>query len=906
MRSLEAPFFAVVVVVSIGACASGCRTSRPVTAGREVSGSPAPPPESAPPPRDDGRLPATVVPRSYRLALRIDPNETRFSGTVIISVDVAESTSYVVLNASSMHVTRAVARMGPVEIGTRTFERRAHDTHDAQELVIALSQPLPAGQAEIEIAYDAPFAPDLAGLYRVQEAGRWYAYSDFEPTDARRAFPCFDEPGFKTPYEVRITAPHGAVAVANMPETSSADTSDGMVEHSFQPSPPLPSYLVAFAVGDFDIAEGTRGPFPIRVVTTKGRASLTRMALDDAAPLAAQLGEYFGLAYPYPKLDLVAVPDFAAGAMENAGLITFRDSLLLTDPQHATTSIRRSQAEVIAHELAHQWLGDLVTMKWWNDIWLNEGFATWAEAKVIDAWKPSFGATVQQIAGIQGVMDLDALNSARAVREPVRSAGEASEAFDGLTYDKGAAVLRMLEGWLGPGTFRHAVQYYIHENAWKNASADDLFKALDYVSGLHVGKLASAFLDQPGVPEVIASWRCGGPGSGKIELQQSEWRPLGEPRPNVARSWTLPICIANGAEKTTSCFTLGAEPITRSLGPGCPAWVYPNAEQAGYYRFLLEPAQFAALVAARRSLDVSDRIGLVSNAWAGVRQGAVAPEILLDMLAAFDGESSRLVVDQIVGVLGGVEQALVENVELPSFRKFVASRLAGRKRALGWGDRDPPGTDDERALERRTVLSAMGTLAYDPVTLAESENYALAWMKDPASVPGDVAVVAVPLASLNAGPARLAELRAAAKSARTPQDRIIAIGAMGMFDDPLVLRAALDLTLTDELRLSELRYVFGSAQNRRATRGLTYAWIKENWAKLKARLPPTALRGFSGIAGNVCTPVERDDARAFLVPALDGIDGAKRGLDEALERADLCVALRRYGADSITKYFARR
>lgn len=863
------------------------------------------PEASVPPVRPDGHLPLTARPLGYSLSLRIDPTQPRFSGTTTIVVEMREPTQSVVLNATGMNITKAIARTGTTDVPASWLARRAHTANADDEIVLSFRQALPAGPATLEVTYDAPFAADLLGLYRVEEKGRFYAYTQFEPTHARRAFPCFDEPEFKTPYNVRITAPRGSIALSNAPELSHAENPDGMVVYDFQPSPPLPSYLVAFAVGDFDFAAGQTEPFPIRVVTTKGRASLTQSALADASALAEKLGEYFDLRYPYAKLDLVAVPDFAAGAMENPGLITFRDSLLLVEPEHVTTALKRTQAAVIAHELAHQWFGDLVTMRWWDDIWLNEGFATWAQAKVVDEWKPGFGARLEQIAGVQGVMDLDALASARAVRQPVRSTGEAAEAFDGLTYDKGAAVLRMLEGWLGADTFRRGVQRYVHQNAWKNARAEDLFEALEYVSTQKVGKLASAFLDEPGVPQVLAHWTCSSAGEAKIELRQAEWRPLGEPRRDPPRTWTLPACVAESGDKTASCFTLGSDPIVRSLGPGCPAWVFPNADEAGYYRFRVDPAQLAALIAARRSLGVAERVGLLSNVWAGVRQGAIAPSALLDMLAAFDGETNRLVLDQVVGILGGVEQALVDGPDLPAFRRYVSARLGPRKRALGWGKAATADEDDDRALERRSVLWALGVLAGDEATLHESEAFAQAWLKDPRSISGDIAAVAVPLASLNAKESRLGELRAAARAASVPQDRVIAVGAMGMFDDPTVLREALDLTLTDELRLSELRYVFGSAQNRRATRGLTYAWIKENWPKLRARLPPTALRGFSGIAGGVCTPAQRDDAQAFLRDAMQGLDGAKRGLDEALERADLCIAVHEYGSAEVSRYLGR-
>ena len=610
--------------------------------------------QTPPPPREDGRLPATATPQRYRIALTIDPGKPRFSGVAEVQITVPQPTFYVVMHARDMLVSRATARIGALEIPATTTLRLAVGGVIPEELVLAFDRPLPVGPAALEIAYEAPFATDLAGLYRVEEQGRWYAYTQFESTDARRAFPCFDEPGFKTPYNVTIAAPPGMIALTNSPEIGAAPGAGGDVLHTFAGSQPLPSYLVAFAVGDFDIAEGRREPFPIRVVTTKGRARLAGLALDVAAALVDKLGDYFDMRYPYPKLDLVAVPDFAAGAMENPGLVTFRDVLLLIDPQRATTSTRRAQAEVIAHEFAHQWFGDLVTMKWWNDIWLNEGFATWAEAKIVDQWKPTFGATLSQIAGLEYVMDTDSLKSARAVREPVRSTSEAMEAFDGITYQKGAAVLRMIESYLGADVFQRGVQRYVHENAWKNASADDLFKALDYVSTQKVEQLASGFLDHPGIPQVLLAWKCDG-GSGKLELRQSEWHSLGgvDLAGGDKHTWTLPVCVAIDGLKAKSCFTLAGDPIVRNLSAqSCPAWVYPNASQAGYYRFLVERDKLFALAHAARSLDPAERLGLVANAWAGVRQGAIAPGALLDLLPLFDGESNRFIVDEILDVVG--------------------------------------------------------------------------------------------------------------------------------------------------------------------------------------------------------------------------------------------------------------
>jgi aminopeptidase N len=836
--------------------------------------------------------------------LRIDPTQPRFSGVATILVDVPQPTSTLVLNARDMEVRRAAATTPRGTIIANATQRPGHGGATVDELVLAFGEPLPTGSATITIDYEAPFAVDLAGLYRLQENGLSYAYTQFEATDARRAFPCFDEPGFKTPYDVSITSPREFKVLSNTPEASQADAGNGDLVHTFETSPPLPSYLVAFAVGDFDIVGGQTDPFPIRVVTTKGRAPLAHLALDVATALIAKLGDYFDMRYPYAKLDLVAVPDFSAGAMENPGLVTFRDSLLLLDPERATTSLKRAQAMVIAHEFAHQWFGDLVTMSWWDDLWLNEGFATWAAARIVDEWKPNFRATVEQVAEIQGVMDIDALMSARAVREPVRSTGEAMEAFDGITYDKGAAVLRMLEKWLGAETFRRGVQRYVHDGAWKTARADDLFKALEYVSAQRVTELASGFLDQPGVPEVIASWSCGRANGNRLELRQSEWRPLGEPREGAARTWTLPVCIASDAEKTKSCFTLGAEPIVRTLDTRCPTWVYPNADQAGYYRFVVDSAHLLALAGAGRSLSSTDRLGLVSNAWAAVRQGSIPPGLLLEVLASFDGDTDRHVVQQVMAVLAGIDQALITDESRPAFQRYVSARLAPRKRTLGWEPSRGVAEDDDRKLLRRSVLGTMAEIARDTATLREAESYAIRWLQDPRSLSGDVAALAVPLASMDAGAARLTELRAAAATAKTPQDRIIALRAMGAFEDAAVLRQALDLALTDELKLSELHYVFGEAAGHRLTRDVFYAWEKANWQKLIVRLPGALSRGLSGVLASMCTPSIRDDAREFFAQTMQSIPGAKRPLDEALEQAGLCIALREHAAAQASSWLS--
>jgi cytosol alanyl aminopeptidase len=541
-------------------------------------------------------------------------------------------------------------------------------------------------------------------------------------------------------------------------------------------------------------------------------------------------------------------------------------------------------------------------MQWWDDIWLNEGFATWAEAHMVDAWKPSFGATIDQIADVQFVMDTDALATARAVRQPVHSTGEALESFDGLTYEKGAAVLRMLESWLGPDTFRRGVQRYLHDNAWKNAKADDLFHALEFVSAESVSDMAHGFLDKPGVPSVQVNWKCGG----KLELRESQWRPLGEGG-DPAGKWTLPVCVTSDAQKSKACFTVGADPITRDLGGKCPTWLFPNAEEAGYYRFVLDRPQLLALARGERSLDPVERLGLVSNAWAAVRQGAIEPGTLLDLLPTFDQDGDRHVVEAIIDTIRGFDRALVDDADRAAFEHFVSARLAARKAMLGWEPRKGVRDDDDRALLRGAVLRAMGRTAHDPATLAEAEKYTQAWLKDPRSVAADTASIAVPLASLRAGTSRLEELRAAAKNARTPEDRVLAIRAMGSFEDPAVLEQAWALAFTGEVRQSDFGYLFSGASTTAASAARLYAWEKRNWSALTGILNgPLGRSRLVGVAASLCTRDPHDDAQTFFTQAVAGMDGLARPLSEDLERASLCIALHDHGAADVEKYFKGR
>lgn len=734
------------------------------------------------------------------------------------------------------------------------------------------------------------------------DGGAWYAFTQFEATDARRAFPCFDEPGYKVPFDVTVTVPKGMRAVANAPETAH-DEAAAKTTYRFAQTQPLPTYLVALAVGDLEIKElpGRTKP-PIRLVTVKGKSGQGDLALEATSALVDALAGWFGIPYPYDKLDIVAVPDFAAGAMENAGLVTFREELLLLDPARASTRSRRSQALVVAHELAHQWFGNYVTAAWWDDLWLNEGFATWMEWRIVDQWKPSFGAKADAVVDQLGVMDLDALASARAVRQPVVSTSEAQEAFDGITYEKGAAVIATIEKWIGEDAFQRGVRAYLAESAFQSVHADRLFSSLDRASRKDVTQMAATYLDRAGVPEVTARIECDRGARWHIELGQEPWRPLGSKVPeDQDRAWTIPVCVQAQGEKKAQCADLAYGAPSIVAGRNCPAWVHPNSE-GSYYRFAISEAEVLKVAQARAQLDVPGRISLLSNAWAGVRAGKLKPAVMLKVLPLFDDEPARQVVDQVASILTSMSLILVEDDARPAFRKFVSARLAKRKKELGWlPKKDEASGSGDEPMQRRTVLAAMGDLAEDEATLREADELASKWLADPTSVPQDTAAVALDLATRHAGPERLAQLLAFARTAKTREDRIFALRALSGFEDPALLRRGLDAALEEEIRPHEMRYVMGGAFARRSSRPVVEAWVRARWEELRKKLPGSLGSGLVGAAGVACTKAEQAERAAFYGPRAADIEGAARPLAEALEAASLCAELRAYGAASLTR-----
>jgi len=856
------------------------------------------------------------VPVAYAIDLDVDPDKPRFGGVVRIDVDVPHQTSFIVLHGRALEVTAARALLPAPRPGVvaTVSTRTAHGSKTPEELVLAFPTPLPPGRAQLVIEYTAPFDDSLSGLYRLKDGGSSYAYTQFEPTDARRAFPCFDEPGFKVPFDVTVAVPRSMIAVANAPETSREEVGDKL-RFRFARTQPIPTYLVALAVGDLEIKEATRySKPPVRIVTTKGKSAMGELALEATGGIVDALSDFLGVPYPYEKLDIVAIPDFRSGAMENPGLVTFREERLLLDPARASVNARRGQALIIAHELAHQWFGNLVTASWWNDLWLNEGMATWMEWRIVEKWRPAYGARLDAVVAAHNVMDVDGLVSARAVRQPVSSVDDAQSAFDDITYEKGAALLSTIEKWIGEDNFRRGLTEYLRENAFKSVQAERLLSALDRASGKDVSRMAASYLDEPGVPDVTAQLACERGGRWHMELSSQPWRPLGSKvGEETERAWTIPICVRAQGEKKDTCAELVAGAPSLVAGQGrCPSFVTPNVGSS-YYRWSVPERDFVRMAEGRKELDLPARVSLLSNAWAAVRSGALEPKAMLRILPAFDDDDTRQVVEQVIGILGAMSDTVVDEDGRAPFRKFALGRLAKRKKALGWGTpKDPrakpsatgtqkPDTTGDEALVRRSVLMALGDIAEDDTTLREAEEVATKWLADPSSVDADAGAAALDLASRRAGEARLTALLGAAKNAKNREDRIVALRAMMGFDDETRLTAALDATLGEEVQANEMRYVLQSAFGRRTSRPIAEAWVRARWDELRKKLPGRLGSGLVRAAAVGCTTEEAEQRAAFYGPKVAAIEGTSRAFAAALEAVTLCAALREQGTPSLRK-----
>jgi cytosol alanyl aminopeptidase len=878
-------------ILGLGACLCSCSEPAPRPAahraGISLSGEPIP----------LGRLPRIATPLRYRIALKIDPRLDRFSGHAEIDVRFEKPRRDLFLHGRDLNVTGVGVRLKSGQIFAAHYDQV--DPSGVARLIFV--DKVPAGEATLIFDYDAPFDRSLEGLYKVVDRGDAYAFTQFEDSDARRAFPSFDEPGFKTPFDVTVISPKGMKVIANTPMVSAAPSANGMVDTVFQSTRPLPTYLVALAVGPLDVVDGgfvqpnafRSKPLHIRGITARGNGRRIGYALSLTPKIVTAFENYFGIAYPFQKLDILAVPDFAAGAMENAGAITFRERYLLIDPD-APLEQKRASLAVQAHEIAHQWFGDLVTPDWWDDIWLNESFANWAEYKATTAVMPPFDYGTDTLRGAIDVMDSDELPAARQIHQPIKNLDDLSNAFDDITYDKGAAVLAMFESYVGPENWRRGIHAYLTKFARRNATAKDFIGTIAEATGRpEIVPAFSDFIDRPGVPFLKTTRICTPPA---LDIAQSAYEPFGFAPPQ--RLWRVPVCVADDTSRT--CKMGEGARFSIPVASDCTLPVLPNADGGGYYRFALDEEGWRKQTAVADKMNPAGQITLIGNLFASLRAGKAQAADALALVHVLAPAAHWDVLRSLAKRLLMLRQSLSPS-DLPAYRAFVSANFLARFRAAGVTPKRNETPAD--ALARQYLATLLVTEAANPAAQAM-----LAGPIEGSAEPGEGKWRSL------APEVRAEGLRAALRQDAALADTLLQViattdnealrrdivYAFAGSQDRAAINKLLGFALT-RMRTGEIRYLSEYMVDEAVARATLAAYVNVHARDFEARLGPYGMSRFAEIQGGACDAQAKADAQAFLAGPLKGAPGASRRTTKAVQKIDRCIAFHTVAGPDLAK-----
>ncbi len=828
------------------------------------------------------RLPQSVKPDLYHLTLDVAPQEGRFSGEVSIGIRLDKPLRRITLHALELKIEQARVKSQDRFIDAEVLSDPASET-----ITLTLREEVPAGHASVEIAFSGRLG-HLRGLYTakgrlIDGTEEIYAFSHFEPTDARRMFPCFDEPELKAHFYLTAIVPKGLTAVSNMPAVSETELGEKK-RVEFAETPIMSTYLLALAVARLESKERTIAGTNVRLMALPGQTALGDFALKVAGAALPMLNDYFGLRYPYPKLDLLSVPDFAMGAMENWGAIFFRDSALLLDESRASAQAQRRVANVITHEIVHQWFGNLVTMRWWDDLWLNESFATWLACKIVDQWRPQWNSWQEFQQEKQVPLAIDALDSTRPISAKVENPAEIEEMFDVLTYEKGAACLRMLERFLGEEVFRDGIRRYIRKHQFGNAAAEDLWSELEEVSGQPVKEIARDWFSQPGFP--LISIRADGADRRMLVIEQRRFSAHGqERRGDDPTIWSVPLSLKFNNEKGTFLhrWVFKEKQLRVALPGDAPVrWVYGNAEESGFFRIETDPSLREALMAAATSeLDPVERIGLLNHFWALAQAGDSSVGDFLDLLLRFKGHRNRIVVESIAGYLETLSDRVVTPEDRPLAARLIEAVLGPVWDELGWDPR--PEENDEPRLTRAALFWALRGVARTKIVLADALARLERYLRDPGSLDPTLATPLVRVGALFGGEERFSEYRERFEKGATPEERDRFLLAMGFFPDRSLSRRLLEYSLSEKVRAQDVWKPARILLSRPEGQEEAWMFVREQWSALREKGGSVgALRIIQGFA-SLWREEWLAQVEAFFSDPKNRVPSAERALAQTLE-----------------------
>jgi len=814
------------------------------------------------------RLPGDVVPVRYRLEQTIVPGQDHAQGVIAIDANVVRPTRVVWLNARDIKISKAT-------IGGH--DARVIAGH--QDFVGLVAGELAVGPTTIEVTYEAGIDHDKSrGIYSEKEGNEPYVYTFFEPIDARRAFPCFDEPNYKVPWTLVFHVPKADVARGNAPIVKETDEANGMKRVELAESKPIPSYLVAFVVGPFDVVDDGvegRAKTPIAFIVPKGRAAELAYAKQITPKVVVALENYFDMDYPYGKLDVAVVPRYW-GTMEHPGIVAMGQPLTLIRHDEETRERKQHYANILAHEMSHYWFGDYVTMAWWDDTWLNEALGEWSDMNITDAVAPEWHYRDERVELSVWAMTADETLAARPIHHEVKTTEEIEASFDnGITYGKGSAIFRAAEALVGPDKWQAFIRAYVRKHAFGNASAKDFLGEARAQLGDQVADMLVTYIERPGVPLVQVKTEC--TGKPRLVIDQSKRAlPAGVTDP-APQPWTIPVCVryGDGKHSERAC---GTSEIETKF---CPTWVIANADANGYYRSVVDPklTRNAPMTVPEKMMSFVDVVASV-----GRGEATIDAELRAEpaMLADKDPRIGRWAMNASDAHSYAMDDALYQ-----AFRAWVARTIGPTARTLGW--KRAAGDSDDREKLRNASLRTVAP--FDAALRAQAEKLADKWLADRTGISDDLVDTALAAAAHGNDPARFERVLAAAKSPRDRNEQQRLLGALGTFTDPKLAQRALELTLSPAFDLRDSIRILYMEMWQHETRPVAFAFIQAHLDDLLAHMRSDEAAGLlAGIVGATCDP-ERRKAMADLVkPRAAKFDGAQNAVAQALEQADQCIA----------------
>ena len=835
------------------------------------------------------RLPPDVTPQHYSLTLQPDLKAATFTGKEEIDVTLDKASTSITLNSTQITFQSVTITADGITQTANVTENKPDE-----QATLHVGKEIPAGAAIIKIKYTGILNDQLRGFYLSKAAHRNYAVTQFEPTDARRAFPSFDEPAMKATFSTTLIVDKGDTGISNTNIVSDepGPTADKHTIH-FATTPKMSTYLVAFLVGDFKCLSGESDGVPIRACATPDKVQMGAYALQGAEFFLHYYDTYFGIKYPMPKLDMIGIPDFEAGAMENFGAITYRETVFLVDDNTASPDAKKTVAIDVAHEMAHQWFGDMVTMKWWNNLWLNEGFATWMESKAVEAWKPEWNLTQDEALDLDGVLNYDAGKVTRAIRANADTPGEINEMFDGITYQKGGAVLAMTENYETPEVFRKGVHNYLEAHMYGNATAEDFWNAQTAASGKPIDKVMDSFITEPGVPLLTFS----SPKDGSTEVSQQRFFLDPETHADQPQTWTVPVCFRSG--ETSKCELLSS--AQQKLPVPDADFFFANANDRGYYRTLYDAADYNKILSmAESKLSPAVRIGFAGNEWALMRSGRSGIGNYLDLAAVLSSDPNAGVIENLAGAISATDERIATPQDRVKFAGWVRQEFRpsyDRVKEIS------PADSVEKKQLRATLFGLLGEIGRDPQIIAQAKDLTNKYIADQASVEPSLVRPSVMIATENGDSHLFDQLQQLSKTSNNPDVQETALISLANFHDPALVVRALDYAASGEVRNQDAIFLFIVALHSRDTRPIAWDYIQKNWDKVHAQMTTASGGYLVQSTGSFCSAERAQEVQTFF--ASHPVAAAQEAIKRATNSIHDCTVLRATQQPKLTEWLSK-